>query len=104
MNRPTDGVGGSLRPPVGHIWLKEGKWYEQTVAGVWELPTLDIEGCLFGVRVVCGELDLPLLAGDTDAARLRAHRSEIKRACRPEIGELLGLDEIEIERICEGWL
>jgi hypothetical protein len=104
MNRPTDGVGGAVKHPVGSVWLKEGKWFERTAAGTWELPTYQIDGVTFGVRVACGELELLHLAGPATLCELVAMDTELRRACRSELGDLLGLDEVEMDRVCGGWL
>jgi hypothetical protein len=104
MNRPTDGVGGQVRRQVGDNWQADGKWYEQTAAGTWKLPTYDIDGVTFGARVVYGELELLHLAGPATVRELVALDAELRRACRSELGDLLGLDEVEMDRVCGGWL
>jgi hypothetical protein len=104
MNRPTDGVGGQVRRQVGDIWQASGKWFERTAAGTWELLTYEIDGVVFGVRVVCGALELLHLAGPVTVRELVAMDTELRRACRSELGDLLGLDEVEMDRVCGGWL
>jgi hypothetical protein len=91
-------------PLVGCMWKAGEKWYEQTAAGTWELPIYEIDRVTFGVRVVCGELELLHLAGPATVRELVALDAELRRACRSELGDLLGLDEGEMDRVCGGRL
>lgn len=107
MNSGTEGTGGEVKRQVGDLWKVGGTWYEQTAAGAWELPVIEIEGVTFGVRIVYGELlanaeCLPRLAGEEDAEQVQALRAELVRAWRDELGQLLGVDEIDMDRLCRG--
>lgn len=90
---------------VGDIWREGATWYEQAVSDLnrpWVLPIIDIEDQIFGVRVVCGCLELPHLVGDASAEQIRALKAEIRRAWHSELMAALECDRVELRRILDG--
>jgi len=90
---------------VGEIWREGATWYEQAVSDTnkpWVLPIVEIEDQIFGMRVVCGCLELPHLAGDASTEQIRALEAEIRRAWHSELMAALECDRVELRRILDG--
>ena len=90
---------------VGDIWREGATWYEQAVSDTnkpWVLPIVEIEDQIFGMRVVCGCLELPHLAGDASTEQIRALEAEIRRAWHSELMAALECDRVELRRILDG--